>query len=63
MSSSDIGYYYVLDAESGTWFSAERTVLIDSRKLSNEQIDILNSGSDNERCELADEVGKPITTL
>lgn len=55
--------YFVLDLESGTWFSAVNAVIIDWSKLTEEQRFIMEEGSDTERCLLSDEVGIPWTGL
>ena len=51
--------YVVLDFESGTYFSAANSVLINWSKLTEEQLDIMIDGSDTERTLLADEIGEP----
>ena len=51
--------YVVLDFESGTYFSATNSVLINWSKLNDEQLDIMINGSDTERTMLADEIGEP----
>lgn len=55
MPNSD--YYYVLDLDSGTYFSVSRAVLINSADLSEDELDVLENGSDMDRSELGDEVG------
>jgi len=54
-----ISNYVVLDLQSGTYFSAVNTVLINWEKLTDEERDVMINGSDTERCLLADTVGFP----
>ncbi len=51
--------YVVLDFESGTYFPAINTVLINWKELTPEQEDIMVNGSDTERTLLADQIGFP----
>jgi hypothetical protein len=51
--------YVVLDFESGTYFLASNSVLINWSKLTEDQIDIMINGSDTERTLLADKIGEP----
>lgn len=53
----------ILDLDSGTYFPAANCVIIDTAKLTDEQLEILEEGSDAERCLLADEVGIPWTGM
>ena len=55
--------YFVLDLESGTWFSAINAVVIDWSELTEEQQLIMEEGSDTEKCLLADKVGIPWTRI
>lgn len=57
--SKDINNYVVLDCESGTYFPAANTTLINWSTLTEEQKEIMIEGSDMQRCLLADEVGVP----
>ena len=50
--------YVVLDLESGTYFSAVNSVLINWSNLNEDQLDIMINGSDTERTLLADEIGE-----
>lgn len=50
--------YVVLDIESGTYFCAANSALINWSKLDEDQLDIMINGSDTERCQLADEIGE-----
>jgi len=61
--SSPLDYFVVVDAISGTFFGAGNAVILDTRKLSDEQLDELNEGSDSERRKLACEVGNSLDTL
>ena len=54
----DLNDYVVLDLESGTYFSAANSTLINWSKLNADQLDIMINGSDTERCMLADEIGE-----
>lgn len=51
--------YVVLDIESGTYFCAANSALINWAELNEDQLDIMINGSDTERCQLADEIGEP----
>jgi len=54
--------YVVLDFESGTYFAASNSVLINWSNLTEEQVDTMVNGSDTERILLADEIGEPYFT-
>lgn len=58
----DLTRYVVLDCCSGTFFNASHAVLIDTDKLSSEQLDLLDNGSDFDRADLAEEVGIDLET-
>ena len=49
--------YVVFDIESGTYFAAANTVLINWKTLNEEQREIMIEGSDTERVLLAEEIG------
>ena len=51
--------YVVFDIESGTYFCAANSVLINWSKLDGNQLDIMINGSDTERVLLADDIGEP----
>jgi len=50
----------IVDIESGTYFSAENAVLIDWSRLNPSEIETFINGSDTERSELAEEIGRPV---
>jgi hypothetical protein len=54
----DLNDYVVLDLESGTYFCAANSTLINWSKLNADQLDIMINGSDTERCMLADKIGE-----
>ena len=54
--------YVVLDFESGTYFSAVNSVLINWSNLDQDQLDTMVNGSDTERIMLADQIGEPYFT-
>ena len=54
--------YVVLDFESGTYFSAADSVLINWSNLDEDQLDTMINGSDTERILLADQIGEPYFT-
>lgn len=54
--------YVVLDFESGTYFSAANSVLINWSNLDQDQLDTMVNGSDTERIMLADQIGEPYFT-
>ena len=55
----DLAYFVCLDIESGTFFPAENACLIDTRKLSREELELLDGGTDTDRALLADQHGMP----
>lgn len=57
MSTPDTFHLYVLDLNSGTYFAVDRSVIIDARELTDEQLEILAGDSDFERVNLGKEVG------
>jgi len=61
--SSPLDYFVVVDGISGTFFGAGNAVILDTRKLSDEQLDELNEGSYSEQRKLACEVGTFLDTL
>lgn len=60
---SPLDHFIIIDPISGTFFSADNAVILDTRKLSAEQLDELNEGSDSERRKLACEVGTSLDEL
>lgn len=58
----DLSRYVVLDCTSGTFFNAAHAVLIDVDSLSPEEDEILNEGSDTDRCDLAASCGIDLET-
>jgi hypothetical protein len=51
----------VLDLQSGTFFSAAGSVVLDWDALSSEELDVLVNGSDSERGELGEALGSPLS--
>lgn len=47
----------ILDRRSGTFFDLTDACVIDVNRLSDEQLEVLNEGTDTERLRLADEYG------
>lgn len=60
---SDCGYYVILDLDSGTVLPLQRCVLLDNRKLTVDQVEILEGDSDSDRIRLGEEYGTTIATL
>ena len=60
MSTPDTFHLYVLDLNSGTYFAVDRSVIIDARVLTDEQLEILAGDSDFERVNLGKEVGRKL---
>lgn len=58
-----IDYFVVCDADSGTFFGANNAMILDTRKLTPEQLHTLNEGSDSERSDIMTEVGEYIEPL
>jgi hypothetical protein len=52
-----LAYFVVVDCCSGTFFGADNAFLLDTRKLSEDELDILNNGTDDERSSLAERLG------
>lgn len=59
----NLDYFVVCDVYSGTFFGADGAYLLDTRKLTPEQRDILNDGTDSDRGELASELGSCLDIL
>lgn len=60
---ADLSYFVVIDSYSGTFFGADSALLLDTRKLSEEELDDLNEGSDSDRQDLAEKHGIDLETL
>ena len=56
---SSLSNFVILDLDSGTYFAADNAALIDWTALDDEQKEIMNEGSDTDRCLLADTIGIP----
>jgi hypothetical protein len=54
---SKLDYFVIVDCASGTFFGADNAFLLDTRKLSEDELDILNNGTDDERGSLAEQLG------
>jgi hypothetical protein len=52
---------YVIDSQTGTFFDAEHAWFIDENRLGEHHRDILDSGSDAEIGEMAEELGRNCT--
>ena len=50
---NSLAYFCVIDPDSGTFFDANTAMIFDTRWLSEEELEILNEGCDQERTELA----------
>ena len=59
----NLDYFVVLDAASGTFFSASDAYLLDTRKLTTSELDALNEGTDSERSELAERCGTGLGSI
>jgi hypothetical protein len=59
--SSHNDRFVILDIESGMYFSAQNACVIDTTKLSQEQLEILNAGTNTQKALLADELGVAIS--
>lgn len=55
--------FIVLHPGSGTYFSADEAVLIDTRRLSAEELELINEGSDSDRAQVAFEQGHDLENL
>lgn len=51
--ATNLDYYICIDIESGTFFSASTTYILDTRRLSPEQLELLNEGCDDDRSDIA----------
>jgi hypothetical protein len=63
MSTSNLDYFVICDRDSGTFFSASDAVILDTRWLNDEELEILNEGSDSERSDLCSSYGSDIEDL
>lgn len=64
-----LSHHVALDLVSGTFFGASNAYIVDMRKLSPEDVDTFNEGTDSDRRELAERYGidlehlsPPVTT-
>jgi hypothetical protein len=48
-----LAHFCVIDPDSGTFFDANTAMIFDTRWLSEEELETLNEGSDQDRGELA----------
>jgi hypothetical protein len=55
-----MAYQYVVDKESGTYFNAANARLVFDSAFGTEYDSILDSGSDSEIMEIAEELGTPV---
>ena len=60
---ANLNYCVLLDVTSGTFFCAADAVLLDTRALTPEELDLLNEGSDSERRDLGEERGTDLEEL
>lgn len=60
---TDLAYFVVIDRTSGTFFDADNAFLLDTRKLSDDELDTLNNGTDDERGALAERLGVGMKTI
>ena len=50
----------VVDLDSGTYFCANNAVLVDWDRLNPSELETFITGSDTERSDLAEEIGRPL---
>ena len=55
--------HFVVISNDGTFMGANTCYLLDTRKLTPEQLDTLNEGCDDERADLAEELGHALEDL
>jgi len=60
---SNLDYYVVMDLDSGTYFCAANSVLIDTRSLREDQQEALMNGSDSDISEVGFEAGAYLNEL
>lgn len=53
----DLSYWVVIDMTTGAFFGADNCCLLDTRSLCEDQLETLNEGTDEERADLAEELG------
>lgn len=58
-----LDYYAIVDLDSGTFFGASNAVLLDTRVLSEDELDDLNNGTDSDRSNIAEQYGIAIEEL
>lgn len=51
---------YVIDSQSGTFFDADHARVVHEDQLGEHYADILDNGSDAERAEMAEELGRSV---
>ena len=59
----NLDYFVIVDPDSGTFFGAASAILLDTRKLDEDELDDLNDGTDNDRARLAEKYGTYIDEL
>jgi len=55
--------FVALDLQSGTYFPAKNTYLLDLRLLSEQELDTFSEGTDSDRREIAERHGIDLETL
>lgn len=55
---ASLSSFFVLDLESGTFFSADRACLINVDQLSDDQLEAFCEGTDTDRVIMADQLGR-----
>ena len=58
-----LDHFIIIDPDSGTYFGANTAMILDTRKLSEGELETLNEGSDGERGDLASEHGSYFVIL
>ena len=58
-----IEHFFTLDLQSGTYFPAKYTYLLDTRRLSAQELDDFCEGSDSDRREIAERHGIDLEAL
>jgi hypothetical protein len=55
--------FLTVDLQSGTFFTAKYTYLLDTRRLSEQELDDFCEGTDSDRREIAERYGIDLETL
>jgi hypothetical protein len=61
--SNELDNFVIVDPDSGTFFGANTAVILDTSSLSDDELDMLDNGTDGDRGDLATKMGAYISDL